>query len=153
MINSTALTSEDIIEIVNLKCKEKGIEVTHIEITNGIKFSGKINAKINSSFNGTLYIREFVHNKIILELDRLNITSIGVLKKAGNIILKAMIKLLGEDYLNIKGNNIIINLEKINSDSIIYNKSNISNTSITDVYIKDKYLYIIGTNLDMYLNA
>lgn len=55
--------------------------------------------------------------------------------------------MLGEDYINIKDNNIIIDLAKINSEAILYN------TSISDVYIKDKALYIIGTNLDMYLNA
>ena len=49
--------------------------------------------------------------------------------------------------INIKDNNIIIDLAKINSEAILYN------TSISDVYIKDKALYIIGTNLDMYLNA
>ena len=52
-----------------------------------------------------------------------------------------------KDYINIKDNNIIIDLAKINSEAILYN------TSISDVYIKDKALYIIGTNLDMYLNA
>lgn len=147
MLNSTVLTEEDIIEIINLNAKEKGIEVTRIEITNGIKFSGKIKSKINSSFSGIVYIKDFSNNKILLETNNLNITSFGVFKGASNMILKAVVKMLGEDYINIKGNNIIIDLGKINSNSILYN------TSISDVYIKDKALYIIGTNLDMYLNA
>ncbi|WP_291648851.1 hypothetical protein [Clostridium sp.] len=147
MLSSTVLMAEDITEIINLKGKEKGIEVTHIEITNGIEFRGKIRAKINSSFRGAVYIKSFSKNKIILETQKLNITSLGLLKGASNIILKAVVKMLGEDYINIKDNNIIIDLGKINGDSTLYN------TSISDLYIKDKALYIIGTNLDMYLNA
>ena len=131
MLSSTVLTAEDIIEIINLKGEEKGIEVTHVEIT----------------FRGVVYIKSFSENKIILETQKLNITSLGLLKGASNIILKAVVKMLGEDYINIKDNNIIIDLAKINSEAILYN------TSISDVYIKDKALYIIGTNLDMYLNA
>lgn len=147
MLNSTVLTSEDITEIINLKGKEKGIEVTHIEITNGVAFSGKIRAKINASFKGVIYVKSFCNNKIILEAQNLNITSLGLLKGASNVILKAIVKMLGEDYINIKDNNIIIDLNKVKSDGALYN------TSISDVYIKDKALYIIGTNLDMYLNA
>ena len=108
---------------------------------------GKIRSKINSTFRGVVYIKSFSENKIILETQKLNITSLGLLKGASNIILKAVVKMLGEDYINIKDNNIIIDLAKINSEAILYN------TSISDVYIKDKALYIIGTNLDMYLNA
>lgn len=147
MLSSTVLTAEDIIEIINLKGEEKGIEVTHVEITKGIEFMGKIRSKINSTFRGVVYIKSFSENKIILETQKLNITSLGLLKGASNIILKAVVKMLGEDYINIKDNNIIIDLAKINSEAILYN------TSISDVYIKDKALYIIGTNLDMYLNA
>lgn len=147
MLSSTVLTAEDITEIINLKGKEKGIEVTHIEITNGVEFSGKIKAKINSTFRGIIYIKSFSNNKIILETQKLNITSLGLLKGASNMILKAVVKMLGEDYISIKNANIIIDLGKINSDSTLYG------TSISNVYIKDKALYVIGTNLDMYLNA
>lgn len=147
MLSSTVLTAEDITEIINLKGKEKGIEVTHIEITNGVEFSGKIKTKINSTFRGIIYIKSFSNNKIILETQKLNITSLGLLKGASNMILKAVVKMLGEDYISIKNANIIIDLGKINSDSTLYG------TSISNVYIKDKALYVIGTNLDMYLNA
>lgn len=140
MLNSTVLSSKDITELINLKGKEKGIELTHIEIDNGIVFSGKIFTKINSSFSGIIYIKRFYENKIMLETRNLNISKLGILKGASVLILKTVVKILGEDYISIKGNDIIVNLEKCNS-------------TITDVYIKDKLLYIIGTNLEVYLNA
>lgn len=147
MLNSTILTAEDIIEIINLKGKEKGIDITRIEITNGIEFSGRIRGKINSSFSGDIFIRDFFNNKIFLEMQNLSITSLGVLKGASNMILKSIVKGLGEDYINVKGNNLTIDLEKISDNSILYN------TPITEVFIKNKSLYIIGANLNVSLNA
>lgn len=147
MLNSTVLTEEDIIEVVNLKGREKGIEVTHIEITNGIRFLGKVKSKLNSNFKGILYIKKFFNNKIVLEIEDFNITSFGILRGSSNIVLKAIVKMIGEDYITIRGNYITIDLEKINDDSIFYN------IPINDVFIKDKSLYIIGTNLSMYLHA
>lgn len=140
MYNSTILSSKDITELINLKGREKGIEVTHIEIENGIIFSGRLFSKINSSFSGLVYIKEVHNNKIILETKNLNISKLGKLKGASVILLKSILKFLGEDYINISGNNIIIKLDKYDGE-------------IKDVYIKDKLLYIIGTNLDMYLDA
>lgn len=140
MLNSTALSSKDITEIINLKGKEKGIEVTHIEINKGIVFSGKIFTKMNSNFSGIVYIKRVCDNKIMLETRDLNISKFGILKGASVVILKTLVKILGDDYIRIKGNDIIINLEKYSSD-------------IKDVYIKDKLLYIIGTDLEIYLNA
>lgn len=140
MLNSTALSSKDITELINIKGKEKGIEVTHIEIDNGIVFSGKIFTKINSSFSGSVYIKKFYENKVMLETRNLNISKFGILKGASVVILKTLLKALGDDYISVEGNDIIINLEKYSSD-------------IKDVYIKDKLLYIIGTNLEVYLNA
>ncbi|MGG7056795.1 hypothetical protein ACQPUY_03740 [Clostridium nigeriense] len=140
MLNSTVLSSKDITEIINLKGKEKGIEVTHIEINKGIVFSGKIFTKMNSNFSGIVYIKRVCDNKIMLETRDLNISKFGILKGASVVILKTLVKILGDDYIRIKGNDIIINLEKYSSD-------------IKDVYIKDKLLYIIGTDLEIYLNA
>lgn len=140
MYNSTILSSKDITELINLKGREKGIEVTHIEIDNGIIFSGRLFSKINSNFSGFVYIKEVYNNQIILETKNLNISKLGKLKGASVILLKSILKFLGEDYINISGNNIIIKLDKYDGE-------------IKDVYIKDKLLYIIGTNLDMYLDA
>jgi len=140
VLNSTVLSSKDITEIINLKGKEKGIEVTHIEINKGIVFSGKIFTKMNSNFSGIVYIKRVCDNKIMLETRDLNISKFGILKGASVVILKTLVKILGDDYIRIKGNDIIINLEKYSSD-------------IKDVYIKDKLLYIIGTDLEIYLNA
>ena len=140
MLNSTVLSSQDITEIVNLKGKEKGIEVTHIEINNGINFSGNIFSKINSRISGSLYIKSFYGNKIVIGTKDINIDKLGMLKGISSIVLKSVVKILGEDYLSIKGNDIIINLDKYEAD-------------IKDVYIKDKLLYIIGSNLKMYIDA
>lgn len=140
MLNLTALSSKDITELVNLKGKDKGIEVTHIEIDNGINFTGKIFSKINSGFSGSLYIKSFYNNKIVIGTKDISIDKLGMLKGISGIVLKTLVNILGEDYLNIMGKDIIINLGKYDAD-------------IKDVYIKDKLLYIIGSNLGMYLNA
>lgn len=140
MLNLTVLSSKDITEIVNLKGKDKGIEVTHIEINNDIVFSGSIASKINSKFSGSLYIKSFCENKIILETKNINIDKLGLLKGISGLALKTVVKMLGEEYISIKGNEIVIDLDKYE-------------TGITDIYIKDKLLYIIGTNLKMYINA
>ena len=140
MLYSTALSSKDITELVNLKGKEKGIEVTYVEINNEISFSGNISNTIHSKFSGSLYIKSFNDNKIIIGTKNINIDKLGMLKGISNVILKSVVKILGEEYLSIKGSDIIINLNKHEAD-------------INDIYIKDKLLYIIGSNLELYINA
>ncbi len=140
MLNSTILSSKDITELVNSKVIDKGIEVTHIEINNGIVFSGRLFNVINSKFSGSLYIKSFFENRIILETKNIKIDKLGIFKGISSLLLKNVVSVIGEDYISIKGNGIIIDLDKYKSD-------------ITDIYIKDKLLYIIGTNLKMYINA
>lgn len=140
MLNSTILSSKDITELVNSKVIDKGIEVTHIEINGGIVFSGKLFNVVNSKFSGSLYIKSFCENKIILETKNMKIDKLGIFKGISSLIVKNVVNIIGEDYISIKGKGIIIDLDKYKSD-------------ITDIYIKDKLLYIIGTNLKMYINA
>ena len=140
MLYSTVLSSKDITELVNLKGKEKGIEVTHVEINNEINFSGNIFNTINSKFSGSLYIKSFYDNKIVIGTKDINIDKLGKLKGISNVILKSVVKILGEDYLTIKGKDIIISLDKYEAN-------------IKDIYIKDKLLYIIGGNLEFYIHA
>lgn len=140
MLNSTILSSKDITELVNSKVIDKGIEVTHIEIDNGIVFSGRLFNGINSKFSGSLYIKNFNENKIILETKNIKIDKLGIFKGISSLLIRNVVNIIGEDYISIKGNSIIIDLDKYKSD-------------ITDIYIKDKLLYIIGTNFKMYINA
>ena len=140
MLNSTILSSKDITELVNSKVIDKGIEVTHIEINNGIVFSGRLFNAINSKFSGSLYIKSFNENKIILETKNMKIDKLGIFKGISSLLVKNVVNIIGEDYISIKGNSIIMDLDKYKSD-------------ITDIYIKDKLLYIIGTNFKMYINA
>lgn len=140
MLYSTVLSSKDITELVNLKGKEKGIEVTHVEINNEINFSGNIFNTINSKFSGSLYIKSFYDNKIVIGTKDINIDKLGKLKGISNLILKSIVKILGEDYLTIKGKDIIVSLDKYEAN-------------INDIYIKDKLLYIIGGNLEFYIHA
>ena len=140
MLYSTVLSSKDITELVNLKGKEKGIEVTHVEINNEINFSGNIFSTINSKFSGSLYIKSFYDNKIVIGTKDINIDKLGKLKGISNLILKSIVKILGEDYLTIKGKDIIVSLDKYEAN-------------IKDIYIKDKLLYIIGGNLEFYIHA
>ncbi|MDY6228965.1 MAG: hypothetical protein SPH93_15140 [Clostridium sp.] len=134
------LSSKDITKLVNLKGKDKGIEITHIEIDNEINFSGKIFNKINSKFSGSLYIKSFYNNKIVIGTKDISIDKLGMLKGISNVVLKSVIKIIGEDQLIIKGKDIIIDLKKYEAN-------------IEDVYIKDKLLYIIGSKLELYINA
>lgn len=140
MLYSTVLSSKDITKLVNSKSKDKGIEITHIEIDNGISFSGNIFNKINSKFSGNLYIKSFYNNKIVVGTKDINIDKLGMLKGISSVILKSVIKIIGEDQLSIKGKDIIIDLDKYEAN-------------IEDVYIKDKLLYIIGSKLELYINA
>lgn len=140
MLYSTVLSSKDITKLVNLKGKGKGIEITHIEIDNEINFSGKIFNKINSKFSGSLYIKSFYNNKIVIRTKDISIDKLGMLKGISNVVLKSVIKIIGEDQLIIKGKDIIIDLNKYEAN-------------IEDVYIKDKLLYIIGSKLELYINA
>ena len=140
MLYSTVLSSKDITKLVNLKSKDKGIEITHIEIDNEINFSGNIFNKINSKFSGSLYIKSFYNNKIVIGTKDINIDKLGMLKGISNVVLKSVIKIIGEEQLIIKGKDIIIDLNKYEAN-------------IEDVYIKDKFLYIIGSKLELYINA
>lgn len=140
MLYSTVLSSKDITKLVNLKGKDKGIEITHIEIDNEINFSGNIFNKINSKFSGSLYIKSFYNNKIVIGTKDINIDKLGMLKGISNVVLKSVIKIIGEEQLIIKGKDIIIDLNKYEAN-------------IEDVYIKDKFLYIIGSKLELYINA
>lgn len=140
MLYSTVLSSKDITKLVNLKGKDKGIEITHIEIDNEINFSGNIFNKINSKFSGSLYIKSFYNNKIVIGTKDINIDKLGMLKGISNVVLKSVIKIIGEEQLIIKGKDIIIDLNKYEAN-------------IEDVYIKDKLLYIIGSKLELYINA
>ena len=140
MLYSTVLSSKDITKLVNLKGKDKGIEITHIEIDNEINFSGKIFNKINSKFSGSLYIKSFYNNKIVIGTKDISIDKLGMLKGISNVVLKSVIKIIVEDQLIIKGKDIIIDLNKYEAN-------------IEDVYIKDKLLYIIGSKLELYINA
>lgn len=140
MLYSTVLSSMDITKLVNSKSKDKGIEITHIEINDGISFSGNIFSKINSKFSGSLYIKSFYDNKIVIGTKDINIDKLGMLKGISNVVLKSVIKIIGEEQLSIKGKDIVIDLDKYEAN-------------IEDVYIKDKFLYIIGSNLKLYINA
>ncbi len=140
MLYSTMLSSKDITKLVNSKSKDKGIEITHIEIDDGISFSGNIFSKINSKFSGSLYIKSFYDNKIVIGTKDINIYKLGILKGISNVVLKSVVKIIGEEQLSIKGKDIVIDLDKYEAN-------------IEDVYIKDKFLYIIGSNLKLYINA
>ena len=140
MLYSTMLSSKDITKLVNSKSKDRGIEITHIEIDDGISFSGNIFNKINSKFSGSLYIKSFYDNKIVIGTKDINIYKLGILKGISNVVLKSVVKIIGEEQLSIKGKDIVIDLDKYEAN-------------IEDVYIKDKFLYIIGSNLKLYINA
>lgn len=139
------LTAKDIAKIINLKGKEKGVEVVDIEITNRIELSGIVIGKRNSKFSGSIFIKDVYNNKVFLEIQNFNINSLGFIKGASNMVLKSMIKNIDEDCIDVKGNNVTIDIGRISDRGTLYN------ASITEVYIKDKSLYIIGTNLNEYL--
>lgn len=134
------LSSKELINIINFKLIKSGIEVTHIEIENRIKFKGKVNNKINCKFYGSIFIKSINNNVLILESKNLEISGLGFLKLSNKFLLKYIENIVGEDYCTINENNIKINLDNL---SVI----------IKDIYIESGFLYILGENIDMYLNA
>lgn len=134
------LSSKELINIINLKLIKKGIDVTHIEIDNGIKFQGKVSNKINCKFCGSIFIKKIENNVLFLESKNLEISGLGFLKLSNKFLLKSVANIIGEDYVTTDENNIAINLDKL---PII----------IKDIYVESNLLYILGENIDIYLNA
>lgn len=134
------LSSNELINIINFKLIKNGIDVTHIEIDNGIKFQGKINNKINCKFCGSIFIEKIENGTLFLESKNLKVNGLGFLKLSNKFLLKSVANIIGEDYVTTCENNIAINLDKL---PII----------IKDIYIKSNLLYILGENIDVYLNA
>lgn len=134
------LSSKELINIINLKLIKKGIDVTHIEIDNGIKFQGKVSNKINCKFCGSIFIKKIDNNILFLESKNLEINGLGFLKLSNKFLLKSVANIIGEDYVTTDDNNIAINLDKL---PII----------IKDIYVESNLLYILGENIDIYLNA
>lgn len=134
------LSSKELINIINLKLIKNGIDVTHIEIDNGIKFKGKVSNKINCKFCGSIFIKKIDNNILFLESKNLEISGLGFLKLSNKFLLKSVANIIGEDYVTTDENNIAINLDKL---PII----------IKDIYIESNLLYILGENIDIYLNA
>lgn len=134
------LSSKELINIINLKLIKKGIDVTHIEIDNGIKFQGKVSNKINCKFCGSIFIKKIDNNVLFLESKNLEISGLGFLKLSNKFLLKSVANIIGEDYVTTDENNIAINLDKL---PII----------IKDMYVESSLLYILGENIDIYLNA
>lgn len=134
------LSSKELINIINLKLIKKGIDVTHIEIDNGIKFQGKVSNKINCKFCGSIFIKKIENNVLFLESKNLEISGLGFLKLSNKFLLKSVANIIGEDYVTTDENNIAINLDKL---PII----------IKDMYVESSLLYILGENIDIYLNA
>lgn len=134
------LSSKELINIINLKLIKKGIDVTHIEIDNGIKFRGKVSNKINCKFCGSIFIKKIDNNILFLESKNLEISGLGFLKLSNKFLLKSVANIIGEDYVTTDENNIAINLDKL---PII----------IKDIYVESSLLYILGENIDIYLNA
>lgn len=134
------LSSKELINIINLKLIKKGIDVTHIEIDNGIKFQGKVSNKINCKFCGSIFIKKIDNNILFLESKNLEISGLGFLKLSNKFLLKSVANIIGEDYVTTDENNIAINLDKL---PII----------IKDIYVESSLLYILGENIDIYLNA
>ena len=134
------LSSKELINIINLKLIKNGIDVTHIEIDNGIKFRGKVSNKINCKFCGSIFIKKIDDNILFLESKNLEISGLGFLKLSNKFLLKSVANIIGEDYVTTDENNIAINLDKL---PII----------IKDIYVESSLLYILGENIDIYLNA
>ena len=134
------LSSKELINIINLKLIKNGIDVTHIEIDNGIKFKGKVSNKINCKFCVSIFIKKIDNNILFLESKNLEISGLGFLKLSNKFLLKSVANIIGEDYVTTDENNIAINLDKL---PII----------IKDIYIESNLLYILGENIDIYLNA
>lgn len=140
MISKTQLTADDIKSVINMKSKEKGIEVTHIAIEDTISFIGDIKGKLNSKFNGKINIKDADSQRIILEIKELKLDSLGLFKGATNMFMKTIIKISGENYVRMKGNCIVIYLGEMMRENLPVE------FTIENVYIMDKLINIEGKN-------
>lgn len=134
--HKTQLSADEIKKVINLRIKQKGIELSDIIIGENIKFNGTIQGKLNSDFNGEVGIKGIKDDKLTVELCHLTIEKLGILKGATNIFIKGLLNILGNDNVKMQGNKIIFNIKEIQKDVSKFE------VDIDNVYIKDKLLNI-----------
>lgn len=139
--HKTQLSADEIKKVINLRTKQKGVEVSNVIIEENIVFNGAIKGKLNSNFNGEIGIRGIKDNKLVIELCHLRIEKLGILKGATNIFLKGLLNKLGNDSIVMQGNKIIFNIRMLQKDIPEFE------VDIDNVYIKDKLLNIEGKKL------
>lgn len=139
--HKTQLSADEIKTVINVRAKDKGIEVYNIAIGSNIIFNGSIAGKLNSDFSGEIGIVKFKNHKLTVKLCDLRIEKLGIFKGATNLFIKGILNKLGNDNVIMKGDNIVFNIKELQKGIKKFE------VAIDNVYIKDRLLNIEGKRL------
>lgn len=74
------LTGEDLLSIYSEFVSVEGLEVKNIEISDGINITGRLNKGFNIDFLVNLKFESYENNIIKIEITKIKVLNIGILK-------------------------------------------------------------------------
>ena len=87
-----SLTGEDLLSIYSEFVSVEGLEVKNIEISDGINITGRLNKGFNIDFLVNLKFESYENNIIKIEITKIKVLSIGILKFIKNMAIKYLLK-------------------------------------------------------------
>ena len=139
--NRRQMSGEEIKSVINNKSRRTGIEFKDIVIGKNIIFYGNINKKISSNFTAEIDIIGVDYNKVIIKLCDFKFKKLGFFNLNRNRVIRGLLKNIVKDKIEIKGNNIALNIENIKKSNPNFEGD------IDHVYIRDNLLNIEGKKL------
>ena len=86
------LTGEDLLSIYSEFVSVEGLEVKNIEISDGINITGRLNKGFNIDFLVNLKFESYENNIIKIEITKIKVLNIGILKFIKNMAIKYLLK-------------------------------------------------------------
>ena len=86
------LTGEDLLSIYSEFVSVEGLEVKNIEISDGVNITGRLNKGFNIDFLVNLKFESYENNIIKIEITKIKVLSIGILKFIKNMAIKYLLK-------------------------------------------------------------
>lgn len=133
-----SLTGEDLLSIYSEFVSVEGLEVKDIKINDEISITGRLNKGFNIDFLVNLKFESYEENVIKVEITKIKVLNIGVLKIIKNMAIKYLLKSLKE-----KG--IIYNKGKIE----IEYKYVLKDVSYVDFDIENIFCYLGCVNVEV----
>ena len=87
-----SLTGEDLLSIYSEFVSVEGLEVKNIEISDGVNITGRLNKGFNIDFLVNLKFESYENNIIKIEITKIKVLSIGILKFIKNMAIKYLLK-------------------------------------------------------------